>query len=333
MNVSGLAFDYHADRIVELISRRPTQSWAAPILSLVCPCIDRVFIKLPSFPWKYMALALNDSMPLEFFKTTVAPDSYRKYTGGRKDLSFQEVLDSVDHPDWDWWFISKNNYCVYSLELVEEYPELPWDVKGLVCNETIASEPRFFQSFLKNQTLTPETWAELSWLTPIAYIKEYPDLPWIQNIIQIRFAIPNIPSESEKNFATDLNNILNNPNNGWDWDLIITRHDMNMNIISTYCNIPWNMSICKEYFPTPHDIQSNDDWMPIQNETTIKSLFAFDSDIEEFARKHMAAWKIQQAFLRAYYNPSMLICQKRIMSWANENTYDAGINSYIILGK
>jgi hypothetical protein len=76
-----------------------------------------------------------------------------------------------------------------------------------------------------------------------------------------------------------------------DWIFISYSHYITYEIVSKNRNLPW-------------------DWDALSGNN---NMFDIEFEFKLKAREHIAAYKIQQIWLRAYYNPEYLICQQRLL--------------------
>jgi hypothetical protein len=115
---------------------------------------------------------------------------------------------------------------------------------------------------------------------PLEFIKENIDI--FTNRQQWHYLCMN------KNIDFDF--ILEYINKPLSWTNISYSHYITYEIVSKNRNLPWDWG----------QLSRNKNMLDIEVEFKLK------------AREHIAAYKIQQIWLRAYYNPEYLICQRRL---------------------
>jgi hypothetical protein len=129
------------------------------------------------------------------------------------------------------------------------------------------------------------------------FVLNNPDKPWnydhlgYNNII-IADEITNwyiISKNLEISFEFILEHINKFVRDG-NWFFLSISKNITYENVNNNRNMPWNWDA----------LSQNENMFNIENEYIIKT------------RKYMAAYKIRQTWLRAYYNPEYLICQRRL---------------------
>lgn len=331
---TGIACNYHANLIVNLLQTRPLEQWLGAQLSLSCPHVERVMMHLPTINWHMICIASNPSVSKQAIVSRLAPDNYRKYISHRPDTTLTEVLESKDHPDWDWWFISKNPSIVTSFDVVLQHMDLPWHISGLMVHPHLSSDIRFLELLRESEAnhkypaawstayLYSLGWKDITRKAPINYIREHRYLPWDSAISRERLADPPLPLHKNNLFYDNRISLIDiitkrvEPN---DWRSVSLRDDVTFDVVAAHPNLPWDLDTLHRKYATPLDLQTRpSEWMPLLWEEVLRNLFAFSHEVQLFARQYMAVWKIQRAFRYAIYTPEMLLCQRRISRWASE---------------
>jgi hypothetical protein len=362
MRRHGLAHDHHAALVVDLIKTRRLEQWNAWSVSRNCPCIERVMVLLPEFPWHPRMLALNPEMSLAHF-TAFTPD-YGKYLGLRRmsDVSMDFIIRSTveDGQEWNWYHISHNEAIVDSYDVVERHSDMPWDCCGLMLNNRVNSDPRIIGLLEERHAagdLSNRTWRMLTQFAPLPIMEATKDrLPWNDVGLEYKRVVSRpLPVERcHWQWVIPIDIIVKNPAGvrfsevrdvilarlgrnamaestamtttdpveatiPWKWTVISIRSDVTPQIIAQHPDLPWDREANRKEHPTPDDMRTMPgDWMPYQTDHVMSRLFGFRDEVESFARRHMAAYRIQRAYLRAYYDPSMLLCHRRIRAWASD---------------
>jgi len=107
----------------------------------------------------------------------------------------------------------------------------------------------------------------------------------------------------------------------WEWVYISMNLSLTMKLLEKYHTMPWDWdSISKHPNLTMEFIEKHPDkpWNWIYISCT---LFAKDKElfILHYYREHLAAFRIQQYYARAKYNPDYKLCRKLHMTFYNEH--------------
>jgi hypothetical protein len=327
MTKTGLAHDYHAHLIVNILKLRPDTSWTETCdFASSCPCIERVMDLLPHYKWYEPAIVINQSISIiRLFERF--PGMQKNAICLRHDVTFDEILTMMKEYTLDWWFITSNHHIVNSYDLIEQYPDLPWKISAMAFNRCLNTDHRFFNMLVRfvnnecnpiwNKNHVDLLWDHLSAVAPLQTVHRFPQLSWDQTIIRYR-ENPSLRPQTSMYYC-DLQYIIDHPNEPWDWYAVTCRNDITPQVVEQHPHLPWVQEILQRHFCTPQDfITRPKDWMPLPRKSAYKHLFSFQNEIQEFAIRHMAAWRIQQAFLKALYDPKMLICQRKINRWSQD---------------
>ena len=107
----------------------------------------------------------------------------------------------------------------------------------------------------------------------------------------------------------------------WEWVYISMNSTLTLELLEKYHTMPWDWdSISKHPNLTMEFIEKHPDkpWNWIYISCT---LFAKDKElfILQYYREHLAAFRIQQYYTRAKYNPAYKLCRKLHMKFYSDN--------------
>jgi len=205
-----------------------------------------------------------------------------------------------------------------TLDFIDRHPEIKWNYKGLSNNPNLT----------------------------IDYVDAHPELPWCW--INISY-----------NDGISIKTVVENGDKPWDWDMISGRRYLTKEMIEEYIKMPWNWvfivynkdipiefiqkNISKaeeteEYkqgikirdkIPELVNIEPQYTMEDIETNPTInwhvseirRNKFTRDRKVLELIhfRRHMAAFKIQQIYRQARYNPAYAYCRKLVNVFYDEN--------------
>lgn len=333
MVATGKVYDYHAKLIVDILNLRPEEEWMrTPLLTICCPCIERVMKLLPEYKWDPSLILKNNSYPKQkvLLHSNVSEIMYALCS--RRDFTLGEILSYArQHPEIDMMryshALSTNGHIVKSYDEVLQNIDIPWTITGFLINPNIRDDKRYLEllesymiSFASNTNhqLSVASWYLHTSVVPLDIIKRNPQLPWNESILKYRTNLLHDLDASVHyaDFGFLLETLVANPDLPWDWTAITNKSEVTLEVVAKYPHLPWNKEVMARKYCTVDDIRTRPkDWMPAEWRVLYEELFTFKKEIEEFAVRHMAAWRIQRAFLKAYYNPNMLICQRRIKRW------------------
>jgi hypothetical protein len=165
-----------------------------------------------------------------------------------------EVIEKYPDKPWNWQWMSENTNI--TMEMIDKYSDKPWN----------------WVSISRNPNLTME------------FIEKYPDKPWDWYNISVN---SNITIEMINKY----------PDKPWVWTEILCNPNITMDFIEKYRNKYW---YCEYYWQCKSGISNN-------KFTKEKELF-----YHKYYRIYMATFKLQQYFNRMYDNPKYLFCRNRL---------------------
>lgn len=300
----GLAHRIEVDTIVSVLTNCARDSLNMTSISCGCPQIIDVMKRLPDLNWNLTYICTNPSALLSDCRKL---PEYRKHISVHRKLQLDEVLESADHPDWDWWFLSQNASVVTSLDIVRSRPDLPWHWWGLVINRNIDL---------------------------IAYQDEYadkieesidkPHILWEINerllhrkIITINDILATGHKPHCIEFSLDPSDILKHKFEvNWDWRSVACQEQLSLEQIRAHPDIPWDLKEYWRFHPDRASEHYTPDMVPYYRPDLWARFLDCKPEVLKFTRRHMAAFKIQMVWLQAYYNPNHPVCQRRIRRWS-----------------
>lgn len=177
------------------------------------------------------------------------------YISENHDLTIDFIKDNIDE-EWDWYKISKNPGI--KMEDIQNNLKLPW-----VWSQ-ISRNPNLRIDFIKNNTNNllrcPKTtflqscdWTAISRNRGIKMedIQNNPNLPWdftLSGVVKNpNLTIDFVKLNSDKYWLwfavsenVSINDIINNPDERWEWDYISKSRKITMFDIENNSNLPWN---------------------------------------------------------------------------------------------
>lgn len=230
-------------------------------------------------------------------------------------------MDYVEkHPEyeWNWEEISANP--AVTLDYIEQHPTFPW------CWSSFSSNSNITMDHVEKHPSKPWCWIGLSKNPNISldYMREHPEKPWdsfqykLKNMLLI-FDFPYKPQENqtmdmiEQNILemerqADIHNEMTYANHVgplddedeysgeyeiFIWDNILNNSNITLEFIEKYNKKCW----C---------------YYGLQDANYTKAK-------QDFRKKHLAALKIQQAYIRARYIPKYALCRKLHMDFYNSH--------------
>ncbi|GAX86063.1 hypothetical protein CEUSTIGMA_g13477.t1 [Chlamydomonas eustigma] len=156
------------------------------------------------------------------------------------------------HPDWNWWFLSKNESVVTSIDVVRSHPTLPWDWWGLVINTRVdplallTHHAREISTCMYASNALEDLQGRLCGYRATARKA-------VDDIIATRVK----PSCAE--YEVDVSDILAHKGDvDWDWAFLVTRDDLTTDHLREHPDVPWDL---KEYWRF-HPDRSSEHWTP-----------------------------------------------------------------------
>jgi hypothetical protein len=243
---------------------------------------------------------------------------YWGHISDSRNVTMDDIRNNPDKP-WDWQWIANNPNI--TIEFIKEYIDKPWGWKELSSCKCITMEfvnenidkPWDFTRISENPNLTPEFVAQhptapwrwfyilrnpnftvkdieanidkiLDWndvssspLITLDFITEYTDKPWDW-------------SKISSNVAISLSDIESNPDKPWNWTGVSHNPNLTMDFIESHLNESW-------------------DWKSISQHRFMHDRLKFT---EKEYRRYLAAYRIQQWWLRLRLDPRHPVCKKRL---------------------
>jgi hypothetical protein len=230
-----------------------------------------------------------------------------------QNLDYNIILDHIDKP-WNWDKISLSlkvtslilstnsnwnwNHLCYNKSVTEEilidYKDKPWNYTNLSQNKNISKE----------------------------FVLNNPDKAWNYNIL----AYNNIIIMDK---ITDWNTVIHNTKLPLEfmkenidlftteqhWQQLSMNKNMNFDFVLEYKDKPLNWFQISYSNCITYEIVNNNRHLPWNwnSLSTNQNMLDIEVEFKLKAREHIAAYKILQYWLRAYYNPEYLICQQRLL--------------------
>jgi hypothetical protein len=230
------------------------------------------------------------------------------------NLDYNIILENINQP-WNWNNISRNleitsqvlstnqnlnwNYLNQNKNITEDillnYPDKPWD-----WNFSLSSyRNNISKEFILNNPDKPWNYDLLAYkniiiidkITDWDLVSENLELPleFIKENINL-FTTKHHWQHLSRNENLNFDFILEHKDKPLDWSAISSSDYITYEIVSKNRNLPWN-------------------WRCL---TVNINIWNIESEFKLKAREHLAAYKIQQTWFKAYYNPEYLICQNRL---------------------
>jgi hypothetical protein len=242
-------------------------------------------------PWDWHQLAFNPNITWQNIIDNL--DHFNTNNIWRKISIQKEVTKDLLCKNLPWNYRELLYNKSLTCDMISELPDLPWDwyIMDLKPNLTLEfiqkhiDKPWNFESLTHNIVITAE------------FVLKNKDKPWDWWSVGYKTDI-----------TMDI--IKNNPDKLWNWDIINSNSNIPINdiplvhikwnIISRRNNLKWNI------------IENNFDKSLVWNTIRIIDILDVEDELLKRLRKYMVAYKIQQYWFRAYYNPNYLICKKRL---------------------
>ena len=276
-------------------------------------------------PWDLKGLSLNNQLTFEYMERITSL-----------------IINGGDiKTEWDWSYISKNKSMI--MEIIEETPYKPWDYNSLSAN------PNLTLSFIETHINENWNWGELSdkpfitlefietyinenWnfhilsnnsVITIEFVKKYKYKPWCW--IRLSMRLP-------------MTDIVNNIKEPWDWKWVSENLDLTEELVNKYNTKKWDYDALSKHEAFDQKfverIMKNKKYtlwtlnpnitmdFVTKNKTEIEfkghiTEHSFKNDYDEFFRRNMAAYIIQNKWKDALVNP---FCQ------VGANHINAGYN-------
>jgi hypothetical protein len=301
----------------------------------------KIYENFPHLNWNYQYLSMNKNLTFDI--VVKHPDKPWNWDilSRHINITFEIIQDNLDKP-WNWkiigfsenitWDIILNNLDKpWNFDLLSQYKNITW--KDISANYDLFMQKINLQIFVANNHHDIEivknllylnwNWTDLSNLKnieDILLLDEYKDKPWNWSILSRNITFDYVLQHPDKPW--DYNNLASNPNitleiiinnpdyfNG-SYDFVSYNPNLTLKIIQDNPHLPWNYQRLS-HIVTFDIVKNNLDISWSWNELSLNAnMFNIDTSKEE--REHMAAFKIQQYWLKAYYTPNYLLCQRRL---------------------
>lgn len=272
----------------EIVVNNPTQPWNFASLSCNPSITVDIITSNPQFDWDIAHLSANPNLDMQFILANPNLPWSFPFLSGNPNLTVEVVIALEDKP-WEWSTISKNSNI--TIDTVWANPDFLWDWDALSRN------PNITQRTLEDNPEFP--WNIDAFLFTHSNTLDILDSPFdhtTSNIFEYALAHPTLDWNwhrilAKSPFSLELlqNNIANNVWN-WGWGLLSENPNLTWDIVQAFPNKPWS-------------------WFMMSSNP---SIFDVSAQVEKWSKKHMAAYKIQQKWLNAYYHPNSPICQRRL---------------------
>jgi hypothetical protein len=300
-----------------------------------------IILNNPEYPWDWTFLSHFKPLTWSIIKQNI--DLYKSklnWDGMGCNFDF-EILDNLGlSVPWNFYNLS---YCNSNInwDIVIKYKDQDWnwdylsncekiDWNIIVDNLDQAWNWNHISFNLKitSQVLSTNhnwNWHHLSYNNSITdeILLDHPDKPWDYACL----------SSSRNNISKEF--VLNNPDKPWDYDLLAYNNNIIIkDKITDWSMLSQNLDLSFEFIKKNIDkfIRSGN-WffLSINNNLTYEllnnnrnlpwnwgalsvndNMLDIEVEYNKKTRLYLAAYKIQQYWLRAYYNPEYLICQRRL---------------------
>lgn len=351
IDASQISYEYVLhDLPTDIILRYRNLPWDWYALTLRSDIEVDFIIAHRELPWDWHALSMKyskrENVRLKFshvVNNLWIPWRWDIISRRNDVVTFQDVLDNL-HLAWCWSRLSCNTNVTENV--VDQYPSLPWDYEFLTRNPRISFEyikkhkdkawDIVFLSEHKGRDFQ-ETVQDFQWHWAIVsrntnltlqFVLDHLDLPWRWEFLSVNCGI----------FLQDM---LKHKELPWNWSLASMRSDVTEAIVEQNLDVAWSWSLLTDNqkitcaFVARHSTKPWQ-WQHIMLKKQMSYEFyekfkgmlpptasiachnacvflrVTESDRWAYGREHMAAWRIQQAWLRAYYNPEYSVCCKRL---------------------
>jgi hypothetical protein len=252
-----------------------------------------------------------------------------------------DIVIKFKHQNWNWDYLSESENLDYNIIVEHIYKPWNWDKISLKLKITS-------QVLSSNTTNHNWNWNILSQNNSITeeILINNPDNPWnwsklssCRNSISKEFVLNNPDKAWDYNILAANNIIIKDKITDWDlvsqnlemslefikenidlfmteqqWRYISRNKNIDFDFILQYKHKPLNwFDICLSKYITYEHVSNNRnlswDWGVLSGN---KNMLDIEVEFRLKAREYLAAYKIQQYWFRAYYNPEYLICQKRL---------------------
>lgn len=318
------------------------------------PLLDIPFLrKWRNQPWSWPFLSKNKSFSVKEKLETLGefPWSFQDFFNEDVDnmQTFKEIyfaLSSTTSFNFHIHEIATARFSVFDKNIVEDvktYPDFDWNWGCISLNKNITEDfifdnkDKLKRSFLAtNSALSikfiKETMHTFKWdLAEIASNRNLNEHNFLDFFDKKSFRCDKIRNNLSENLGISLHFILQNPQFGWNEELISFREDIRKEHIEQYPNFPWlwycisgSKSIDKHFLKNHPKIRMKDFYMNHAGLTIDEvdhlpptSLLhnALEGTVEddiEYLRKYYAVRVISNAFFQSYWHVEYALCRKRL---------------------
>jgi hypothetical protein len=323
-NMPDLNYDYgylscNKNLTWDIILNNIEKPWSWYGLS-INPCITfDIVVNNLDLPWDWESLSLNPNITWKIILNNIDYPWHWYNISEKKAVSWDDIKDNYD------LFMSKINLSLFTyfnlkvdLEVVENLPDLYWNWYALSNISNITK-------ILVNNWNKSWNWDILSKNIPWSIIRDNPDKPWNWNILSTNSSITwNIVQDNldkpwnRPMLSTNSNitfDIVFNNRDYFDglWSNLSSNRNLTAKIIQDNPDKYWNYSELSHNLSITFDIVKNNLDKPWDWDILSWNENMFDIDTSKEEREYMAVFKIQQYWLKAYYNPDYLICKRRLL--------------------
>jgi hypothetical protein len=245
-----------------------------------------------------------------------------------------DIVIKYKDQDWNWDFLSNSQNLDYNIILDHIYKPWNWDKISLnlkITSPVLSTNYNWNWNILsKNNSITEEilldhkdkpwNYSKLSSSISKEFVLNNPDKPWdynklaANNILIIKDKITDWSMVSEKLPLDFIKENINLFTTNYSWRCITRNENMNFDFILEHKDKPLDwITISYSNYITYENVSDNInlpwDWGALSGN---KNMLDIESEFKLKAREHLAAYKIQQTWFKAYYNPEYLICKRRL---------------------
>jgi hypothetical protein len=262
--------------------------WNFQNLSYFNPIINwDVVIKYKDQDWNWDCLSESENLDYNIIVEYIyKPWNWDKISSNLKITS--QVLST--NQNWNWNYLSYNKSITE--EILLDHKNKPWNYSKLSSSRNSISK-----EFVLNNPDKPWDYNKLA-ANNIIIIDKITDWNLVSEKLSLDFIKENInlftTDQSwrciSRNENMNFDFILEHKDKPFDWITISYSNYITYEIVSKNRNLPW-------------------DWGALSGN---KKMLDIESEFKLKAREHLAAYKIQQTWFKAYYNPEYLICKRRL---------------------
>lgn len=249
----------------------------------------------PHLPWSWSGVSCNSNVTEDI--VSARPDLPWDYAclARNTSISFEFILQHADKP-WDVAYVSQRK----GMDFERTWQQFPW------MWNLVSSNPHVRLEFVMAQPALPWHWVSLSinHAIPIDGMLRHRELPWVWSIASMRSDLADQVVGSNMDLP-------------WSWALLTDNDCISCDFVAMHPDRPWQwryMFLKKRMSYSFYD-RFKDLLPPVESVACYSArtfLRASASARVAYARRHMAAWRIQRAWMRAFYNPAHPVCRARL---------------------